>query len=233
MDYYDAVESEQRKQSTGARRYQASYMRLEDLDLRPLVLRPDELYRHRAHLVTSLNTLLEALARDECANESTRERITCTIRVDDLRITKSMHREDLRCVGCITRNNDGALRALGDDCDTRARCIVLGRCGEGTGDGRDIVDAGKTDGASVCCGLGLVADDDVGVGKHLLKLDLEELRDEGSGEVQYKGLSLIQRSDRMSMKGGFRMRLALLAADALEARSRVLSVPWVRKKPST
>ena len=58
------------------------------------------------------------------------------------------------------------------------------RCGESTGDGGDIIDAGKADGAGVCCGLGLVADDDVGVREDLLELDLEELGDEGRGEVQ-------------------------------------------------
>nr|GFD56517.1 hypothetical protein [Tanacetum cinerariifolium] len=69
-------------------------------------------------------------------------------------------------------------------------CVLLGAVGDGLGDlldvlGVDVVRLGKGS------GLSLVANEDVDVRKDLIERVLEELSDEGSRQVEDKGLRYV------------------------------------------
>lgn len=86
------------------------------------------------------------------------------------------------------RGDKSRVGALGDDDETGARGVRLG----GDGEGRRNLGEGsgtKTGSLGVGGSLRLVADENVDVGEKLLKLDLEELGNEGSREVEDNSLA--------------------------------------------
>lgn len=92
-------------------------------------------------------------------------------------------------LGLALDGDQGGLGALRDDDGALALGVLLGELSKGTGDvlggvGREGV------GLGVGGGLGLVADDVVGVGGGGVDDVLEELGDEGGGEVEDEGLVL-------------------------------------------
>lgn len=83
--------------------------------------------------------------------------------------------------------NDGGLGTLGDDGNTLALGVLLGKVGQVLGDGGDVGGL-QVVRLGVGGGLGLVADDVVPVGRSLVELLLEELGNEGSVEGKSEGL---------------------------------------------
>lgn len=104
---------------------------------------------HGAHLVSGLNTLSQALARDERAQEATGERISGTVGVDDVLVSELGDGERLGVlvgrlkVGLVVRGggrgDDGRLGTLGDDDETGSRSVLLGAGSDGLSDGSWIV----------------------------------------------------------------------------------------------
>lgn len=131
---------------------------------------------------------LKRLALHQPSEEATGERITGAVGVVDLGGVDGVHGE-LLDLGLALRGDEGGLGALGDDDGALALGVLLGEVGDGAGDV-----AGRVGGEGVRLGvrggLGLVADDVVGVGDRGVEDVLEELGDEGGGEVEDEGLVL-------------------------------------------
>lgn len=111
-----------------------------------------------------------------------------------------MHGE-LLDLGLALDGDEGGLGALGDDDGALALRVLLGEVGEGAGDvlggvGRQGVRLG------VGGGLGLVADDEVSVRGGGVEDVLEELGDEGGGEVDDEGLVLGGGESAKLLDGG-------------------------------
>jgi hypothetical protein len=164
--------------------------------------------------VARLNSLLNALTERTGAQESTSEGVSGAVGVDDLGRLEGVDGEGLgRGGGGL--GNDGRGGSLGDDDDAGGELVVLGKGGELGGDGGDVLSLqarrnGKEESVNlrgewrkrqernatyvpvvssgVSLGLGLVTDEDVNVGKDLVNLGLEELGNEGGGEVHGEGL---------------------------------------------
>ena len=102
---------------------------------------------------------------------------------------------------------------------------------------------------SVGSSLGLVSDDDIAEGEHLVDLSLEELGDERSREVHGEGLAKETNNANEEVRLGSIILSSLLDFDynvrargensvrtfpdseAVLASSRADSIPWVRKNP--
>ena len=87
-----------------------------------------------------LDSFLEVLSCDESANESASKRVTSAVSVNDLVVSKGMHREDLRAIGLFSRNQHSRLCALGKDNDTGTGGILFGKDGNGLGDSWKVFD---------------------------------------------------------------------------------------------
>jgi hypothetical protein len=77
---------------------------------------------------------------------------------------------------------------VSDDDETGSRWVRLRQGGDRFSDASEVLRVGLAGGGGPRLSLGLVTDEDVDVGKDLLNLGLEELRDEGCGEVEGEGL---------------------------------------------
>ncbi len=97
------------------------------------------------------------------------------------------------------------------------------------GDGGEILGVGQTVGGGVGLSFGFVTDDDVTVGKNLLKLSAEELGDEGSGEVEGECLNIGERLLISRETKGEVNRRTLPAAADFWLSSSTDSVPCVKK----
>lgn len=87
----------------------------------------------------NLYGLIERLAQDERANESTSKRVSCAIRVDDLLGVELLHWVDLhRRVGS-GGSDDGGVGTAGDDDCARLRGVNLGKVRDRCGDLREVV----------------------------------------------------------------------------------------------
>jgi len=86
--------------------------------------------------------------------------------------------------------NNGGLGALGDDGNTLALLVLLGKVGEVLGDGGNVGGL-QVVRLGVGGGLGLVADNVVPVGSGLVELLLEELRNERCVQGESEGLCMV------------------------------------------
>ena len=82
---------------------------------------------------------------------------------------------------------DDRVGALGDDDEPAPRSVLLGKHGDALGNLSDVAGLQAVD-LGVGGGLCLIAEDHVGVGHDGHHLVLEELDEEGSGEVEAVGL---------------------------------------------
>ena len=186
---------------------------LVDLDFGPLVLRANLqnwrsagsqalcgtqntylLHTHSTHLVASLDSLVDALAKNQTTKHTTRESIASTVGVDNFGICQRRHREHLRVLEVRGVHDCRGLGSVCDDDRARARRIGLGLRGDCARDRGEILGVRKAVGGGPSLSFCLVADDNVAVGHDLLQLDGEELRNEGRGEVEDENLAGRARS---------------------------------------
>lgn len=129
---------------------------------------------------------LESLALGNTGKETGSESVTGTGGVDDLVLVDLVDGEGLDVVLTLD-GDDGGLGALGDDGDTLALGVLLGKVGQVLGDGGDVGGL-EVVRLGVGSGLGLVADNVVPVRGGLVELLLEELGNEGGVEGESKRL---------------------------------------------
>ena len=147
------------------------------------------LHTHRTHLVACLDALLEGLAKDEPADEATRERVAGAVRVDNLRIAERGDREDTRVIERIAAHRRRGLGPVSDHNRARAARVRLGQRRDGARDGGKVGLVGEARCGCPRLGFGLVPDNNIAVGQDLLQLRGEKLGDEGCGEVEDESLS--------------------------------------------
>jgi len=136
---------------------------------------------------------LKSLALGNTSEEASSESVTGTSSVGDLGLVDLVDRERLDVILALDGNN-GGLGALGDDGNTLALLVLLGKVCEVLGDsgnigGLEVVRLG------VGGGLSLVADDVVPVGSGLVELVLEELGNEGCVQGESEGLLMVSIAD--------------------------------------
>jgi hypothetical protein len=140
--------------------------------------------------LSQVDGLIQRLALNQASHEAAGEGVTSTVGVVDLLLADGVDGVLLDLVAALLGHN-GRLGALGDDSDTRALAVGLGEVGQVLGNGRDVSLGGKTVGTGVCGGLSLVADDVVPVLGGLVQRVLEELGNEGCGQVNNEGLVVL------------------------------------------
>ena len=193
------------------------------------------LHAHSAELVASLDGLVDALAKDKSAKEATGERVASAVGVDDLSLGERADGVHLRVVEVVPGDDRRRLGAVRDDHRARAGRVRLGLGRDRARDGSEIVLVREAVRAAPRLGLSLVADDDVGVRQDLLKLDSEELGDEGRGKVEDENLRCGDRFKGVSVKCALQSTTrgckerTLPVSDAFFAISSADSVPCVRK----
>lgn len=108
-----------------------------------------------------------------------------TVGVVDLLLADGMDRDllDICFTALLCGDGNCGISTLCEDDSPGPLCVLLGAVGDDLGDlldvfGVDVVRLSKRN------SLGLVADENVDVGKDLIERVLEELSDEGSGQVE-------------------------------------------------
>ena len=144
-----------------------------------------QLGQPRAHI----DTLLDALALGKTSKEAASEGVTGTSGVGDLGLVDLVDGESLDPILALDGNN-GGLSTLGDDGNTLALLVLLGKVGEVLGDGGNVGGL-QVVGLGVGGSLGLVTDDVVPVRSGLVELLLEELGNEGSVQGEGERLSVV------------------------------------------
>jgi hypothetical protein len=135
--------------------------------------------------LTHVDGLLERLALYNSGDEASSESITGSVGVVDLVLADGVDGNllDIDITTVLRADGDGGVGALGEDNSPCALAVLLGHVGDLLSDlldvlGFNVVRFGKSG------GFGLVTDQDVNVGHDLVERVLEELRDEGRGEVE-------------------------------------------------
>lgn len=146
-----------------------------------------QLYTHGPQLVPHLDRLIEVLPSNVRAQEPTRKGIPSPVRIHD-QLAQDRRHPVLLDRPSRPVDENGRLRALGDHDHARAGGVRLAISRDLFRDVGNVGRVGFEDGFGVCLGFGFVPDDDVGVGEDLFQLGVEELEDEGCGEVEDKGL---------------------------------------------
>ena len=189
---------------------------LEDLDLRPLVLRSNLcevtvsfgqrsslfthlLDDHSTHFMANQDSLIHCLPGDQRAHNTTRKSVSGRVSVYNQVLANLIHREDLdlgRPVLVLLRSadDDGALGTVRNDGGPLARCVGLGRDGERDCDRLEVLRLGKATCGCPCGGFSLVADNDVGERQNLVDLLLESERYKRCGEVEREDLEICPMS---------------------------------------
>lgn len=148
--------------------------------------------------LTHVNAGLEGLALDKSAEEATGKSITSAVGVNDFLLLNGVNRESLDGGrgSSLGSSNDGRLRSLGNDDDTGAMGILLGKKSEVL---RDLRNVGSVEvmGLLVSQRLALVTNDVVAVRKDGVHLVLEEGGQKWRRKVHGKDLN------RLSVAGGF------------------------------
>lgn len=137
--------------------------------------------------MTGLNALVEAFARDERAQETTRERVTSTVGINNFRICQGVDGVNLGLVLLVRCDDNCALRAVRDDDRTRAGGVCLRLRRERLRNRRQVL-VRETRRGRPRLSFTLVADDDVAVRDDLLQLHAEELGNEGCRKVEREDL---------------------------------------------
>ena len=132
---------------------------------------------------------LERLALGNTGEEASSEGVTGTSGVGDLGLVDLVDGESLDLILALDGNN-GGLSALGDDSNTLALLVLLGKVGEVLGDGGNVGGL-EVVRLGVRGSLGLVTDDVVPVGSSLVELLLEELRNERCVQREGKRLFVV------------------------------------------
>ena len=132
---------------------------------------------------------LERLALGNTGEEASGEGVTGTSGVGDLGLVDLVDGESLDLILALDGNN-GGLSALGDDSNTLALLVLLGKVGEVLGDGGNVGGL-EVVRLGVRGSLGLVADDVVPVGRAGVDDVLEELGDEGSVQGESERLFVV------------------------------------------
>ena len=132
---------------------------------------------------------LERLALGNTGEEASGEGVTGTSGVGDLGLVDLVNGESLDLILSLDGNN-GGLGTLGDDGNTLALLVLLGKVGEVLSDGGDVGGL-EVVGLGVGGGLGLVADNVVPVRGGLVELVLEELANERSVQGETEGLIVV------------------------------------------
>lgn len=132
---------------------------------------------------------LERLALGNTGEEASGEGVTGTGGVGDLGLVDLVDGESLDLILALDSDN-GGLGTLGDDGDTLALLVLLGKVGEVLGDGGNVGGL-QVVGLGVGSGLGLVTDNVVPVGSGLVELLLEELRNERCVQGESEGLFVV------------------------------------------
>lgn len=132
---------------------------------------------------------LERLALGNTGKEASSEGVTGTSGVGDLGLVDLVDGESLDLILALDGNN-GGLSALGDDSNTLALLVLLGKVGEVLGDGGNVGGL-EVVRLGVRGSLGLVTDDVVPVGSGLIELLLEELRNERCVQREGKRLFVV------------------------------------------
>lgn len=140
--------------------------------------------------MSSLDTLLERLARNIRTQEPSRESIASAIGIHDLVFLQGVDVEDLLMFRVCSRYYRGVLGTVGDDNNTGAGLVVLREGGNGLCDRYQVFRVGLTCSRCPSLGFSLVSNHNIGVGQDLLKLLSEELSNERRGKVQYEGLDI-------------------------------------------
>ena len=125
--------------------------------------------------------MLKRLALDEASDEAAGKGVAGAVGVVDLGRVDGVDGVLAHVVVALHRD-DGRVGALGDDGDALALPVDLGQVGEALGNLPDVLCLVPAVGLGVGGGLGLVADDDVPVGRARVERLLEELADEGGRE---------------------------------------------------
>mmetsp|Transcript_40377 Transcript_40377/g.48953 ORF Transcript_40377/g.48953 Transcript_40377/m.48953 type:complete len:391 (-) Transcript_40377:49-1221(-) len=135
--------------------------------------------------------LRHVLAAHELGQEPTHERIASTVGVDEVLLCE---RDDGVQRHLAVLGDDGGVRALGEDNGAAARAVLLWQLGDLERNLRHV--AGLPAGhLRICDGLGLVTEEEVDIGKHVLHGGPEgrHLHDEGGGEVHGVDFGLCAR----------------------------------------
>ena len=139
--------------------------------------------------LTHVDGALERLALGNTGEEASSEGVTGTSGVGDLGLVDLVDGESLDFILALDGNN-GGLSTLGDDGNTLALLVLLGKVGEVLSDGGDVGGL-EVVGLGVGGGLGLVADNVVPVRGGLVELVLEELANERSVQGETEGLTVV------------------------------------------
>ena len=136
--------------------------------------------------MADIDRLLDRLAEDEAGDDTARERVTRAVGVDNVRRVDLGRVVGVRLVLALHRA-DRRLGAVGDE-HGAGRVHLRGRVGDRL---RDLTEVARLEarGLRPRLGLGLVADDQLGVGQDLVDLRLEELGNERRREVERERLA--------------------------------------------
>jgi hypothetical protein len=104
---------------------------------------------HLAHLVPSVDALGQRLAASDGSEETTGKGVSGSVGIDDVLVLELVDGEGLGVLlsGLKVRDgrgrrgggDDGRGGSLGDDDESRSRSVLLGRGGDGLGDGGRVV----------------------------------------------------------------------------------------------
>ena len=138
--------------------------------------------------MTNVNSFIQRLSSRQCTEQSTRKGVSSTVRIGDLFVLESVNTVRLDVIKPAGADSDGWLSTMRNHHNTIPGGVGFWLFGESLGDGGEIFGVGKTvrAGPSLC--FGLVTDKIINIGEDFLELGTEELRDEGSGEVEDKNL---------------------------------------------
>jgi len=136
--------------------------------------------------VSSVNALLDGLSPGEHGKESTDESVSCSVGVYE---RLGGERDDSVLGNLAVLSDNGGLRSLGEDDDAGAGAVDLGHGADLEGDLSEVLAlVAEAMLLSVCLGLGLVAENVVGVWEGCGDLVGKEVNDEGGGEVEAEDL---------------------------------------------
>jgi len=138
--------------------------------------------------VTNLDSFVQRLSSRQRTEQSTRKGISGTVRIGDLFVLESVDSVRLDVTRTAGADSDCWLSTMGKHDNTIPGGVGFWLFGESLGDGGEILGVGETvrAGPSLC--FGLVTDKIVNIGKDFLELGAEELRNEGSREVEDENL---------------------------------------------
>lgn len=139
--------------------------------------------------LTHVDGALERLALGNTGEEASGKGVTGTSGVGDLGLVDLVDGERLDLILTLDGNN-GGLGTLGDDGNTLALLVLLGKVGEVLGDGGNVGGL-QVVRLGVGSSLSLVADNVVPVGSGLVELLLEELGNERCVQGESEGLYVV------------------------------------------